>query len=115
MSGLLASITFYWPGLVFTLTQALTIGAAIYVSSLVTRLRIRRRLAGQDREELVLLVREKQSIVNDQARRIERLEDDNGRLRAVIRGNTALAAQLLQNHQGLDATDELRKLRSVKG
>ncbi|MFP4377751.1 MAG: hypothetical protein ACLFP4_11975 [Spirochaetales bacterium] len=98
-SDLASVVQFYWPGLVFTVTQSVVLVLVVWVSSVVTRYRMRKALRGQDTEELRQMIIQRNRVIEDQATKLVELHEENGRLRATIVSNTALAAQLLENHQ----------------
>jgi hypothetical protein len=99
LSDLASVVQFYWPGLVFTVTQAVVLVLVVWISSVVTRYRMRKSLRGQDTDELRQMIIQRNRVIEDQATKLQELHEENGRLRATIVSNTALAAQLLENHQ----------------
>lgn len=99
-------IQFYWPGVVFTLAQAVVYGLTIWLTATITRWSLRRRHEVQDREELVQTIRSKQMSINHLMREVEAERAESGRLRALLISNTALASQLMQNHEAARAIGE---------
>lgn len=95
--GFLAAIRFNWPGLVFTVTQACVVSAAIWLSSTVTRRVLTRRYAVQDRAELAGTIREKQATINRQLETIHERDSEIGVLRSVIETHRNLAYEIIQD------------------
>lgn len=113
----MAWLQFYWPGIAFTVTQALVYGLTIWLVVAITRWSLRRRHQVQDREELVNTIREKQSMINQLSNELDAQREESARLRALIIGNTQLAAQLLANHQSVSeqAWAAVEKLERRRG
>jgi hypothetical protein len=102
-------LQFHWPGLVFTATQGLVLAIVVWLTSVITRYRMRKALRGQDTEELRQMIIQRNRVIEDQATKLEALHEENTRLRATIVSNTALASQLLENHQQI-ATEKIELL-----
>jgi hypothetical protein len=103
-------IQFHWPGIAFTVTQAVVYSLTIWLTISITRWTLRRRHRVDDREELVDTIREKQGEINRLTRERDDARAEAGRMRATMISNTELAARLLQNHEAVKTgVDELRR------
>jgi hypothetical protein len=99
-------LRFHYPVIVRAIAAALSNGLLVLITWAITRWVLRRRFVGFARDELVETIRAKQGQLNRERQRADALEAEVGRLRSLIIGNTALASQLLSNHQA--ASDQAR-------
>lgn len=114
MNGITGLIQFYWPGIAFTVTQAIVYGFTIWIVVTITRWTLRRRHQVDDRDELVSTIREKQSEINQLMLERDQAREEAGQLRATIIANTQLASQLITNHESAKVGVDDRPRRSVR-